>query len=154
MINLCRIEKCKKLVVTFFLVMVAAIFAPGLALTANATTETTTETYTGDTNINDFSVTMDSNGNISTSFDDDTANTNTIWNWIYGKGKIILTGITGICALICTGILIVAAVKFAGSGGNPQGRHSAMVGILVGAIGTALLGGASLIMALSWNFLS
>lgn len=146
--------KNKRKIASLILIMMFSIIFMPFSSVVYAADDPTTEESTYSSSINDFSVSLDENGNLETSFENDDTNSTSLWNWINDKGKVILTGLTAVCTTICAGILIVSCVRFSGSGSNPTARKSAITGILIGLIGVALLGGVTLIMALSWNFLS
>lgn len=103
---------------------------------------------------NNFSVSMDEKGNLKTTFDN-TKKDQDFWNWLYDKGHYVIAGITGVLAIVALGFFIFSISKFQASSinGLANARQASIVGMTVSGIGTALLGSASVIFSLFWNFL-
>lgn len=118
-------------------------------------TEGTTEAANDSKSVNNnFSVSMDKDGNLNTSFDNAKKDQD-LWNWLYGKGHYIVAGISGILAIVSLVFFILCISKFQASGisGQASMRNGAIIGMIVCGVGVALLGSASLIFSLFWNFL-
>lgn len=120
----------------------------------STTTEATTEDSSSGLGVNELEITMDKNGKLNTSFDKK-KDEKTLWNWIYEKGRLTVTGITGFLAIVCLGILIFCIFKFVASSIDAQSanRGRAIVGIIIAAIGIALFGTATAVFGLFWNYL-
>lgn len=84
---------------------------------------------------------------------DTTGDMATTGNNILGKGKTLVSLVTGIAAIVLIIIFIIKAVALARSGDNPSERQKAIQGLIYLFIGIALLGSASLVTGMFWNFL-
>lgn len=115
--------------------------------------DSTTESEKKSAN-NNFSVSMDTNGNLKTTFDNAKKDQD-FWNWVYNKGHYVIVGITGVLAIVGLGFFIFSISKFQASSINGQSsaRQGAIIGMIVSGVGTALLGSVSVIFSLFWNFL-
>jgi len=122
--------------------------------TTEATTEETTKDSSSGLGVNELEISMDKNGKLNTSFDKK-KDEKTLWNWIYEKGRLTVTGISGFLAIVCLGILIFCIFKFVASSIDAQSanRGRAIVGIIIAAIGIALFGTATAVFGLFWNYL-
>lgn len=120
----------------------------------DSTTEATTKDSSSGLGVNELEISMDKNGKLNTSFDKK-KDEKTLWNWIYEKGRLTVTGISGFLAIVCLGILIFCIFKFVASSIDAQSanRGRAIVGIIIAAIGIALFGTATAIFGLFWNYL-
>jgi hypothetical protein len=119
----------------------------------SSTTESTTESSTADNNINDLNVSMDSNGQIQTSFDSGNGDSTSTWNTIFARYKVIITGISGLATLTFLILFIISMIKLAGCADNPTERRKVLSGVLWQAVALALSGSATLICGLAWNAL-
>lgn len=72
---------------------------------------------------------------------------------IQDKGKILVSGITGLAAIALLILFIIKAVKLGNSGENPSERSKAISSMIWLFIGIALLGGASVVTSLFWGVL-
>lgn len=115
-------------------------------------TEANTTTASGSGDINEFSVSMDENGNISTSFDNDTNSTST-WATIYQKSKGFIVGFAGLGTIIFLFFFIKNILAVGAASGNPQRRSEALIGVLWTGIAAAGCGSVTVIAALFWNAL-
>ena len=97
---------------------------------------------------------MDKNGKLNTSFDSK-KDEKTFWNWIYEKGRMTVTGITGFLAIVCLGIFIFCVTNFQASSlnGRAESRRNAIIGMIISGVGTALLGVSTAVFGLFWNYL-
>lgn len=126
--------------------------------TTEATTKTTTEETTKDSSSgigpNELEISMDKNGKLNTSFDSK-KDEKTFWNWIYEKGRMTVTGITGFLAIVCLGIFIFCVTNFQASSlnGRAESRRNAIIGMIISGVGTALLGVSTAVFGLFWNYL-
>lgn len=84
---------------------------------------------------------------------DTTGDMTTTGNNILGKGRTLVSLVTGVAAIVLLIIFIIKAVSLARSGDNPSERQRAIQGLIYLFIGIALLGSASLITGMFWNFL-
>lgn len=84
---------------------------------------------------------------------DTTGDMATTGNNILGKGKTLVSLVTGVAAIVLLIIFIIKAVALARSGDNPSERQKAIQGLIFLFIGIALLGSASLVTGMFWNFL-
>ena len=84
---------------------------------------------------------------------DTTGDMSTTGNNILGKGRTLVSLVTGVAAIVLLIIFIIKAVALARSGDNPSERQRAIQGLIDLFIGIALLGSASLITGMFWNFL-
>lgn len=85
---------------------------------------------------------------ITTNSDDASA-----WEKIYTKYKTVINFLYIIMTLTCLAGLIIAVMKLGSSGGNPQMRQQAVMGILFCGIGVALLGSVGLWFGFAMNIL-
>ena len=120
----------------------------------DSTTETTTKDSSSGLGPNELEISMDKNGKLNTSFDSK-KNEKTFWNWIYEKGRMTVTGITGLLAIVCPGIFILCVTNFQASSLNGQSasRRNAIIGMIISGVGTALLGVSTAVFGLFWNYL-
>ena len=72
---------------------------------------------------------------------------------IQDKGKILVSGITGLAAIALLILFIIKAVKLGNSGENPSERSKSISSMIWLFIGIALLGGASVVTSLFWGVL-
>jgi hypothetical protein len=73
------------------------------------------------------------------------------FNNILGQGHTLISGITGVAAIILVIIFIIKATKLGSSGDNPAERSKAINGLIFLFIAAALLGGTSLFTGMFWN---
>lgn len=73
------------------------------------------------------------------------------FNKLFENGEIIIAGLTGILTLSMLGVFLLKAFQLAKSGDNPKARSKAINGMIFAAIGTALLGGATILMGFAYN---
>lgn len=84
---------------------------------------------------------------------DTAGNMTTTGNNILGKGRTLVSMVTGVAAIVLLIIFIIKAVALARSGDNPSERQRAIQGLIYLFVGIALLGSASLITGMFWSFL-
>ena len=72
---------------------------------------------------------------------------------LQSTGRVIVSGITGLAAIVLLIIFILRAVKLGQSGDNPSERQRAIQGLIYLFIAIALLGGASVITSMFWGAL-
>lgn len=96
---------------------------------------------------------MDANGNlkITGSSGDSTKDTVSVFNTIMDKGRIIVSGFTGICSIILVGLFVMKAFNLSKSSDNPQERSKCINSLIFYFIGAALFGAASLFSGLFYN---
>lgn len=102
--------------------------------------------------INDMSVTMDSNGKMTTSFDGQSDSSKT-WNTIFKKYRIAIVGIAGILTLTFIVLFLINFFKVGAASDNPVERRKALIGVLWTGLAAAGSGSVTLICALFWNAL-
>ena len=96
---------------------------------------------------------MDSDGKlkITGSSGDSTKDTVSVFNTIMDKGRIIVSGLTGICSIILVGLFVMKAFNLSKSSDNPQERSKCINSLIFYFIGAALFGAASLFSGLFYN---
>lgn len=144
-------RKTKQFMMGLLLLMLFAVVIP-TPLNARAA-ETTTETEGDDgqnLDINNFHVEMDNNGNLTSNIDNQGDSTKT-WNVIFNKYKVFAIGFSGIGTITFVILLILNCMKLGANSDNPNGRRSAVSGILWTAIAAAGCGSATVLTALFWN---
>lgn len=101
--------------------------------------------------LDDFAFGLTENGNpvIATSNE----NYGQSWKNIYDKYKTVINFLYIIMTLTCLAGLIFSIVKLGSSGGNPQMRQQAIMGILFCGIGVALLGSVGIWFGFAMNIL-
>jgi len=144
------------------LMLVALLFAPfiigGSTITSHAAptteaTESSTETSTVEGgSVGDINVSMDSNGNLTTTFDDASDSTTT-WNTIFAKYKVIITGFSGILTLTFVILFLINIFRVGATADNPTDRRKALIGVLWTGLAAAGCGSVTMICALFWNAL-
>lgn len=82
---------------------------------------------------------------------DSTKDTVSVFNTILSKGRVIISGVTGIGALIMVGFFLWFTVRLSKSGDNPSERSKCINGLIFFFIGAALFGSASLFSGLFYN---
>lgn len=102
--------------------------------------------------INDMSVSMDSNGKMTTSFDGQSDSTRT-WNTIFSKYRTTIIGISGILTLTFVVLFLFNFFKVGAEASNPVERRKALIGLLWTGLAAAGSGSVTLICALFWNAL-
>lgn len=102
--------------------------------------------------INDMSVTMDSNGKMTTSFDGQSDSSKT-WNTIFNKYRVAIVGIAGVLTLTFIVLFLINFFKVGAASDNPVERRKALIGVLWTGIAAAGSGSVTLICALFWNAL-
>lgn len=120
----------------------------------DSTTEATTEDSSSGLGPNELEISMDKNGKLNTSFDSK-KDEKTFWNWIYEKGRMTVTGITGFLAIVALGIFIFCVTNFQASSLNGQSasRRNSIIGMIISGVGTAILGVSTAVFGLFWNYL-
>ncbi len=120
----------------------------------DSTTEATTKDSSSGLGPNELEISMDKNGKLNTSFDSK-KDEKTFWNWIYEKGRMTVTGITGFLAIVCLGVFIFCVTNFQASSLNGQSasRRNAIIGMIISGVGTAILGVSTALFGLFWNYL-
>ena len=120
----------------------------------NSTTAATTEDSSSGLGPNELEISMDKNGKLNTSFDSK-KDEKTFWNWIYEKGRMTVTGITGFLAIVALGIFIFCVTNFQASSLNGQSasRRNAIIGMIISGVGAAILGVSTAVFGLFWNYL-
>lgn len=73
------------------------------------------------------------------------------FNALISRFRVVITGVTGILALVMVGIFIWKAFQFAQSSSNPSARAQSITGLIVFAIAAALFGSASLFVGLAYG---
>ena len=83
---------------------------------------------------------MDANGNlkITGSSGDSTKDTVSVFNTIMDKGRILISGFTGICSIILVGLFVMKAFNLSKSSDNPQERSKCINSLIFYFIGAAL----------------
>lgn len=96
---------------------------------------------------------MDANGKlkITGSSGDSTKDTVSVFNTIMDKGRILISGFTGICSIILVGLFVMKAFNLSKSSDNPQERSKCINSLIFYFIGAALFGAASLFSGLFYN---
>ena len=94
----------------------------------------------------------DENGNLilKNNLEDNNINS---WNTIINKYHNQIIGVSGVCAVTFLVIFIYYFVQLAAGASNPQKRSAALIGILWTGIATALFGGVSIVMSITYYFL-
>lgn len=73
------------------------------------------------------------------------------FNTFMDQFKVIITGVTGILAMVMVGLFVWKCFEFAKSSSNPSARANAVTGIIVFLIAAALFGSASLFVGLAYG---
>ena len=73
------------------------------------------------------------------------------WNKIFGVFKYLIFGITGCLCIAMVGVFAVKAFQLSTSGANPRKKQEAIDGMLYAFIGSALMGGATMLSGLAFN---
>ena len=82
---------------------------------------------------------------------DGTSSTVNIFNTIMSKGRIILSGVTGVLAIVMVGLFTWKAFSLAKSSDSPQERARCIQSMIFYFIGAACFGAASLFAGLFYN---
>ncbi|MEG1299612.1 MAG: pilin [Oscillospiraceae bacterium] len=80
-----------------------------------------------------------------------TTGTVNVFNTIMSKGRLIVSGVTGVLAVVMVGIFTYKAFHLSQSSENPQERAKAINGLIFYFIGAACFGAASLFSGLFYN---
>ena len=148
-------SKVKKEVVTKFMLLAVFIaltmpIVSGKLISKNYATSNTTTTESG--GLGDIDVSMGDDGTVSvTGFED--GGSESTWNKIFQKYKVVIAGISGVCTLTFIVIFMVNISKLGMSADNPTARSKAIGGLLVTGIAVALFGSVTVICGLFWNSL-
>lgn len=114
-------------------------------------TPTTEDNGNEASDLNNFEIKYDSDGNISTNLDG--GNSESTWNKIFKKYKGVIAGISGLCMLTFIVFFLLNITKVAANASNPVGRKDAIVGCVWTGIAAAASGSVLIITALFWNAL-
>lgn len=143
--------KTKQCMVGLLLLLLFVMILPApLNVHAAETTTESEEDNDQNLDINNFHVEMDNNGNLTSNIDNQGDSTKT-WNVIFNKYKIFAIGISGIGTITFVILLILNCMKLGANSDNPNGRRSAIAGVLWTAIAAAGCGSATVLTALFWN---
>ena len=137
--------------VALFLAMVIPAISGKLVSKNYATSNNTTATTeAGD--IGNVDVSMGDDGTVTvTGFED--GGSESTWNKIFQKYKVIIAGVSGVLTLTFIVIFMINISKLGLSADNPAGRSRAIAGLLVTGIAVALFGAVTIICGLFWNAL-
>lgn len=101
-----------------------------------------------------FGLGVDSNNGLSVAIEtSDNNDAASAWKKIYDRYKTVINFIYIVMTLTCLAGLIFSIVKLGSSGGNPQMRQQAIMGILFCGIGVALLGSVGIWFGFAMNIL-
>ena len=95
---------------------------------------------------------MDSDGKMTTSFDDQSDSTKT-WNTVFKKYRVVIVGISGVLTLTFIILFLINFFKIGAASDNPPERRKVLHGLLWTGIAAAGSGSVTLICALFWNAL-
>lgn len=119
-----------------------------ITVIARDSVDTTTESGSG--GINDFDVTINDDGTLTTSFDDQ-GDSKATWKKLFDKYKGVILGISGILTLTFVLWFLRDFGKIAANSSNPAGRREAIQGCIFTAIAAAASGIVTVIVGLAWN---
>lgn len=122
--------------------------------TTSEATTTSTSTEEDIDNLNDFSITMDENGNITNTLENGTGGESKSWNKLFEKYKKAIAGVGGILTITFIFFFMKNFAVLGASSNNPNARKDALTACLYTAIGAVLCGSATLVTAIFWNFFS
>lgn len=119
--------------------------------TTTAEEETTTKKDQGINGINvEYETDEDGNLILKSSLEENSTNS---WNSIINKFHNQIIGISGVAAVVFIALFIKYFIELGSSASNPSKRSSALTGILFCGIATALFGGITIIMSISYYFI-
>lgn len=137
----------------------ATVYAADEDTTEAATTDSGSSDQDGETldsndikDVDEMSVKMDSDGKMTTSFDDQSDSTKT-WNTVFKKYRVVIVGISGVLTLTFIILFLINFFKIGAASDNPTERRKVLHGLLWTGIAAAGSGSVTLICALFWNAL-
>lgn len=111
----------------------------------------TTESGSSGSGLEEFGVTMNSDGTGITVTGVEGGDSVSTWTNIFQKYKTVIIGISGIMFLTFFVFFLLNLGKVGASADNPTERRRAIIGVIVTAIITGVTGSATVFFALAWN---
>lgn len=159
--NLVKLANLNNVVARLMLVtlLTLTIIPFGLTTRVNHATEGTTEAtsnnssnQSGSTNLDNISVSMDENGNVTVDGISDGNSTDT-WQQLFNRYKIVIAGISGTVTLTFVVFFLKNFAAVGANSNNPQARREATNGCLWTGLAATGAGAVTIIVGLFWNFL-
>ena len=141
----------KRFLVTFILALVVCCSFTSVNVVSAKEKPNSSSSSQESNSINDFNVSMNSDGTLSTTIENGDAVST--WGKIFQKAKVFLIGFTGLGTLVFGFFFVKGLIGLAATANKPVQRQEAINGLLWTGIATAGCGGVTIIIGLFWNAL-